>query len=104
MVSIVWLFYRKFWIFTQMAGWGGWLMGGMPLGEDIWDLVGALFWLKLASFGFVWYFMNTFSREQYLFFQNLGYTINGLFIKAFGLDLVIFFGLISLVQWIITVF
>ncbi|MEZ4902563.1 MAG: hypothetical protein R2822_12835 [Spirosomataceae bacterium] len=104
MLSIVGLFYRNFGFFTQAVAWGGWLLAGVPVGEAFWSFIAPLFWLKVASFGVVWYFMQTFSRQVYIFYQNLGYSIPLLFIGAFGLDMILFFGLMALIEWIILLF
>ncbi len=104
MLSVIWLFYRNFWVFAHAVAWGGWLMAGLPLGEELWSFLALLFWLKLFSYGVIWLLMQTFSRQGYLFYQNLGYSILGLFAGAFGLDMVLFFGLITLISWSISLF
>ncbi|RDB07650.1 hypothetical protein [Runella aurantiaca] len=103
MLSAVWLFYRQFWFFTNVVSWGGWLVAQVPLGDDLWLLFGPLFWLKLASFGVVWYFMHIFSRQKYLFYQNMGHSIPRLFVGAFCLDMLLFFGGLALINWLIHV-
>lgn len=103
MLSVVWLFYRQFWFFTNAVSWGGWLVAQVPLGDDLWLLFGPLFWLKFASFGVIWYFMHTFSRQKYLFYQNMGHSISRLFVGAFGLDMLLFFGGLALINWLIQV-
>jgi hypothetical protein len=104
MLSVILLFYRNFWIFTHAVAWGGWLVAGAPLGKDFWSFLALLFWLKLFSYGVIWFLMHTFSRQVYLFYQNLGYSINWLFAGAFGLDLLLFFCLLVLISWSISLF
>ena len=104
MLSAVWLFYRNFWVFTHAVGWGGWLVAGLPTGEELWSFLALLFWLKLFSYGVIWILMHIFSRQVYLFYQNLGYSIMTLFAGAFGLDLLLFFGLLTLISWSISLF
>ncbi len=100
MLSCVWLFYRQFWIFSHAVAWGGWLVAYAPLDESLWMMFAPLFWLKLVSFGIIWYFMHTFSRSTYLFYQNLGYAVSHLFAAAFLLDMLLFFGSLSIMHWI----
>jgi hypothetical protein len=104
MLSATWLFYRNFWVFTHAVAWGGWLMAGLPLGEELWPFLGLLFWLKLFSYGVIWILMQTFSRQGYLFYQNLGYSIPMLFVGAFGLDLLLFFVVLTFISWSISLF
>lgn len=98
MRTCVWLFYRPFGAFTQAVSWAGWLVAGIPSGEAFWSMFMPLFWLKLISYGIVWYFMRTFSRHTYLFYQNLGYSVTHLFIGAFSMDMVLFFSALGLIN------
>jgi hypothetical protein len=104
MLSAVWLFYRNFRVFTHAVAWGAWLIAGAPLGEELWSFVVLLFWLKLFSYGVIWVLMYTFLRQIYLFYQNLGYSITTLFVFSFGLDLLLFFGLLTIFSWSISLF
>jgi|GEM_PF-1686538 len=104
MKSVVWYFYRTFWGILHAVAWGGWLAAGAPVGEEWWDIIAPLFWLKMTSYGVVWLFTHTFSRQSYLFYQNLGYSMHLLFVAAFGLDFVLFFTLLSFVRWSILLF
>jgi hypothetical protein len=104
MLAVILLFYRNFRVFTHAVAWGGWLVAGAPSGEKLWSFLALLFWLKLASYGVIWVLMQTFSRQIYLFYQNLGYSITALFAGAFGLDLLLFFGLLMFVSWSILLF
>lgn len=79
-------------------------MAGLPLGEELWLFLELLFWLKLFSYGVIWILTHTFSRQGYRFYQNLGYSIPMLFVGAFGLDLLLFFGLLTLISWSISLF
>lgn len=104
MLSTTWLFYRNFLVFAHAVAWGGWFMAGAPLGEEVWSFVALLFWLKLFSYGVIWIYMQTFSTKVYLFYQNLGYSITALFVGAFGVDMVLFFCLLTLISWSISLF
>jgi hypothetical protein len=104
MLSVTWLFYRNFLVFTHVIAWGGWLMAGLPLGEELGSFLVLLFWLKLFSYGVIWMLMQTFSQQVYLFYQNLGYSITTLFVGSFGLNLLLFFGLFTLISWGISLF
>ncbi|WP_169704908.1 hypothetical protein [Runella slithyformis] len=87
---------------TTTVSWAGWLAAGAPAGDDLWGIFMPLFWLKFISYGVVWYFMHTFSRNAYLFYQNLGYSITHLFIGAFCMDVVLFFSALGLVTIVFT--
>ena len=76
-------------------------MAQVPLGDDLWLLFGPLFWLKLVTFGVVWYFMYTFSRQKYLFYQNMGHSVLRLFVGAFCLDILLFFSMLAFINWLI---
>lgn len=98
MFTCIWLFYRPFAVFTLAVSWAGWLVAGAPAGEELWGLFMLLFWLKLISYGVVWYFMHTFSRHTYLFYQNLGYSVLHLFIGAFCMDMALFISVLGLIN------
>ena len=104
MLSVVLHFYKNFWIILHVVAWGGWLAVGAPIDEEWWGMIAPLFWLKLASYGVVWLLMQTFSRQGYLFYQNLGYSPTALFVGAFGLDMVLFFTLLTTIRWSLLLF
>ncbi|MFN8345837.1 MAG: hypothetical protein U0X91_12570 [Spirosomataceae bacterium] len=99
MLPVILLFYRNFRIVTHAVAWGGWLVAGTPMGEKLWSFLALLFWLKLASYGVIWVLVHTFFRQVYLFYQNLGYSVTVLYAGAFGLDMFLFFGLLTIISW-----
>ncbi|WP_428658696.1 hypothetical protein [Runella sp.] len=100
MLSCAWLFYRQFWIFSNAVAWGGWLVAGAPINNEVWLMFAPLFWLKLASYAVIWYLMQAFSKHTYLFYQNLGYAVSRLFVGAFLMDMLLFFGALALIKFL----
>lgn len=55
-----------------------------------------IFWLKIASLGLVFYFINTFKSKEFFYYQNLGIAKELLWGLTLLIDFVIFIFLVIL--------
>lgn len=104
MGKIIFQFYRQFWVFTQSVGWASWWAAGMPLGEEIWLLIGGVFWLKIFSYLFVWYVMYFLKANSFTYYQNLNYSVRQLFLLSFTADMFVFFAALALINFLFSCF
>jgi hypothetical protein len=59
-----------------------------------------LFWSKIFSLGFVFYYMKEYKAKEFIFYKNLGISKRALWIFSFSLDMILYFGLVFIALYI----
>lgn len=61
-----------------------------------WGLVAfqAIFWLKIISYGIIYYFTDALYKNQYYYYQNLGLRKSLLWAVTVSMDFIVFIALI----------
>ncbi len=49
-----------------------------------------IFWCKIISYAFAFYFVNLYKKNEYFFYQNIGLQIKCLWAITLGLDFILF--------------
>ncbi|MDE3251819.1 MAG: hypothetical protein KGO92_03365 [Bacteroidota bacterium] len=57
-----------------------------------------LFWLKIASLGITYHFINSYKSKEYYYYRNLGISKLGLWVVTLFFDIVLYLFLIILVN------
>lgn len=85
-IRLSWTFYRNFNLLSVIvtcaclrALW----LGGLPAFFGV-------FWLKIATLGITYYFINTYRRDEYYYYQNLGVSKMALWVISLSFDMIVF--------------
>ncbi len=89
-VRLVWTFYKNY-IFSSIIITLCCLFLFFEYGFDIFK---ALFWFKMATLGVTFYFINSYKKNEYYYYQNLGVSKIMLWVMSLSFDIMLFVFLI----------
>lgn len=89
-IRVIWTFYRNF-CFVSLVINACCLSIFLKFGYSV--FVG-LFWLKIASLGLTYYFIDSYKKKEYYYYHNLGFSKALLWAITFSFDFTLFIFLI----------
>lgn len=90
-IRLLWTFYKSF-LLASLAITGCCLWLFYNYGFSIFT---ALFWLKIATLGVIYYFINSYKSKEYYYYQNLGISKRLLWAVTLTFDFTLFLFLIT---------
>jgi hypothetical protein len=59
-----------------------------------------LFWFKIFTLAFVFYYIREYKSNEFIFYKNLGISKRALWIFFFFFDMILYFGLVIIALYV----
>jgi hypothetical protein len=93
-INLLLIFYRNFWLANTLIT----AICGFLLWEYGYSIYAMLFWLKISTLFIIYRFVNTYKKQEFYYYQNLGLSKMVLWVSTFSFDMLAYFFLLSQVN------
>ena len=89
-IKLYFVFYKSFWFFSTVIS----ILCAFYLMSDGASIYAPLFWFKIGTLAFVFYYIRAYKAKEFLFYKNLGISRRALWVFSFSFDMIIYFVLV----------